>query len=111
MCQNNIKLVITGTSHETQIYVNKVAADESLRERVIFTEHIDYVSEFLKKNEQVLFFINRRGYAPYLVCNKCGFKQICSNCSMYLTFHKTKNKAVCHHCSLERKINNKWENI
>ena len=78
-----------------------------IKDKFISDETIDYVSEFLKKNEQVLFFINRRGYAPYLVCNKCGFKQICSNCSMYLTFHKTKNKAVCHHCSLERKINNK----
>jgi primosomal protein N' (replication factor Y) (superfamily II helicase) len=78
-----------------------------IKDKFISDETIDYVSEFLKKNEQVLFFINRRGYAPYLVCNKCGFKQICSNCSMYLTFHKSKNKAVCHHCSLERKIKNK----
>ena len=78
-----------------------------IKDRFISDETIDYVNDFLKKNEQVLFFINRRGYAPYLICNKCGFKQICSNCSMYLTFHKTINKAVCHHCSLERKIKNK----
>jgi primosomal protein N' (replication factor Y) len=78
-----------------------------IKNRFISDETIDYVNDFLKKNEQVLFFINRRGYAPYLICNKCGFKQICSNCSMYLTFHKTINKAVCHHCSLERKIKNK----
>jgi primosomal protein N' (replication factor Y) (superfamily II helicase) len=78
-----------------------------IKDKFISNETISYVNNFLKKNEQVLFFINRRGYAPYLICNKCGFKQICSNCSMYLTFHKTKNKAVCHHCSLERKIKNK----
>jgi primosomal protein N' (replication factor Y) (superfamily II helicase) len=78
-----------------------------IKDKFISDETIDYVNDFLKKNEQVLFFINRRGYAPYLICNKCGFKQICSNCSMYLTFHKKKNKAVCHHCSLERKIKNK----
>ena len=78
-----------------------------LKDKFISDETIDYVNNFLKKNEQVLFFINRRGYAPYLICKKCGFKQICSNCSMYLTFHKTINKAVCHHCSLERKIKNK----
>ena len=78
-----------------------------IKDKFISDETIDYVNNFLNKNEQVLFFINRRGYAPYLICNKCGFKQICSNCSMYLTFHKTKNKAVCHHCSLERKIKNK----
>jgi len=42
---NNIKLVVTGTSHETQLYIDKVAVDESLRDRVIFTGHIDYASE------------------------------------------------------------------
>ena len=78
-----------------------------IRDKFISDETINYVNDFLKKNQQVLFFINRRGYAPYLICNKCGFKQICANCSMYLTFHKTKNKAICHHCSFERKIKNK----
>jgi primosomal protein N' (replication factor Y) (superfamily II helicase) len=78
-----------------------------IKDKFIADETIDYVNMFLRKKEQVLFFINRRGYAPYLICNKCGFKQICPNCSLYLTFHKAKNKAVCHHCSFEKKINNK----
>ena len=58
----------------------------------------------MDKREQVLFFINRRGFAPYLICKKCGYKHTCSNCSLYLTFHKIKNKAICHHCSSEKKI-------
>ena len=70
----------------------------------ISEETIELVKDFLNRNEQVLFFLNRRGYAPYLICRKCGYKQICSNCSMFLTFHKTKNKAICHHCSLEKEI-------
>jgi primosomal protein N' (replication factor Y) (superfamily II helicase) len=78
-----------------------------IKNKFISDDTIKYVDTFLKKNEQVLFFINRRGYAPYLICQKCGFKQVCSNCSMYLTFHKKKNKAICHHCSLEKKIKNK----
>ncbi len=73
----------------------------------ISDESIEIVKKFLEKKEQVLFFLNRRGYAPYLICKNCGYKQICTNCSMYLTFHKIKNKAVCHHCSLEKKISNK----
>ena len=60
--------------------------------------------QLLKNNQQVLFFLNRRGYAPYMICKNCGYKQTCQNCSMYLTFHKTKNKAVCHHCSFEKNI-------
>ena len=78
-----------------------------IKDRFISEETIQIVKKFLNKNEQVLFFLNRRGYAPYLICKKCGYKQICSNCSMYLTFHKTKNKAICHHCSFEKKISRK----
>jgi primosomal protein N' (replication factor Y) len=74
------------------------------KDKFISDETILHVNTFLEKKEQVLFFINRRGYAPYLICKKCGLKQICSNCSMYLTFHKDKNKAICHHCSFERGI-------
>ena len=81
--------------------INKV------KDKFISDETILHVNTFLKKREQVLFFINRRGFAPYLICQKCGFKQVCSNCSMYLTFHKKKNKAICHHCSMEKKIRNK----
>ena len=81
--------------------INKV------KDKFISDETILHVKTFLKKKEQVLFFINRRGFAPYLICQKCGFKQVCINCSMYLTFHKKKNKAICHHCSLEKKIKNK----
>ena len=81
--------------------INKV------KNKFISDETILYVNSFLKKKEQVLFFINRRGFAPYLICQKCGFKQVCSNCSMYLTFHKKKNKAICHHCSAEKEIKNK----
>ena len=75
---------------------------DKIKKKHIASESIELVKKFLKKNEQVLFFINRRGFAPYLICKKCGYKLTCSNCSLYLTFHKFKNKAVCHHCSQEK---------
>jgi len=74
------------------------------KKRFISQEAIKSASKFLEKGDQVLFFINRRGFAPYLICKKCGFKHVCNNCSMYLTFHKIKNKAICHHCSLEKEL-------
>jgi primosomal protein N' (replication factor Y) (superfamily II helicase) len=77
---------------------------KKIKNSFIDLETIQLVKFFLDKNEQVLFFLNRRGYAPYLICKKCGYKQTCPNCSMYLTFHKNKNRAVCHHCSHEKKI-------
>ena len=80
---------------------------KKLKKRSIADETINLVKKYLEDGNQVLFFLNRRGYAPYLVCKNCGFKQVCSNCSLYLTFHKIKNKAICHHCSFEKKIENK----
>ena len=78
-----------------------------IKNRHISNETVNLVKTYLNKGDQVLFFINRRGFAPYLICKKCGYKLICSNCTMYLTFHKIKNKAICHHCSFEKDIKNK----
>ncbi len=75
-----------------------------IKDKFISNETIDYVKNYLKKGDQVLFFINRRGFAPFLICKKCGYKMICPNCSLYLTFHKIKNKAICHHCSCEKDL-------
>ncbi len=77
------------------------------KNRFIASQTVDTVKKYLDKGDQILFFLNRRGFAPYLICKKCGYKHICSNCSLYLTFHKIKNKAICHHCSLEKVIENK----
>ena len=52
--------------------------------------------ETLESGEQVLLFINRRGYAPLTVCKSCGDKIGCSKCDSYLVHHKTKNKLLCH---------------
>ena len=75
-----------------------------IKNKFISNETVELVKDFLNKGQQVLFFINRRGFAPYLICKNCGKKQSCSNCSLYLTFHKIKKKAICHHCSFERDI-------
>ena len=76
-----------------------------IKDKFISNKTVNLVKNFLDKGDQVLFFLNRRGFAPYLICKHCGYKQVCQNCSLYLTFHKLKNKAVCHHCSFEKKIN------
>ena len=80
---------------------------KKIKNKFIAKETINLVKQYLEKGDQILFFINRRGFAPYLICKKCGYKLICSNCSLCLTFHKIKNKAVCHHCSYERILKTK----
>jgi len=71
------------------------------KDQFIADETIELTQEYLKKKEQVLFFLNRRGYAPFLICKKCGFKHLCANCSIYLTYHKLMNKLICHHCGVK----------
>ena len=78
-----------------------------MKDRFISKETIEIVKTYLQKGDQILFFINRRGFAPYLICKKCGHKECCPNCSLYLTFHKLINKVICHHCSFEKGIKTK----
>ena len=68
------------------------------KDQFIADETLGLIEHFLKKKDQVLFFLNRRGYAPFLICKKCGFKHLCPNCSIYLTYHKLTKKLICHHC-------------
>ena len=59
---------------------------------------INKVNKYLDKEDQVLFFLNRRGYAPFVICKKCGYKFQCPNCAVNLNFHKKLNKLLCHYC-------------
>lgn len=61
-------------------------------------EVIDAISETLQKKEQVIIFLNRRGYAPVLTCPSCGWLSKCPHCSTYAVYHKFHGKLVCHHC-------------
>ena len=76
------------------------------KDHFISKETIDIVNEYLEKKDQVLFFLNRRGYAPFLICKKCGYKHLCSSCSVYLTYHKSINRLICHHCGNKVKKDN-----
>ena len=64
----------------------------------IANKTINKVSKYLDKGDQVLFFLNRRGYAPFVICKKCGYKFQCPNCAVNLNFHKKLNKLLCHYC-------------
>ena len=70
---------------------------------------LNLARKYLDSNQQVLFFLNRRGYAPFLICKKCGLKLVCPNCSIFLTFHKHLNKAMCHHCGHKSTIKQKCQ--
>lgn len=59
---------------------------------------IEAMTETLGRGEQVLLFLNRRGYAPLTLCRKCGFRFECPNCSAWLVEHRFRRRLECHHC-------------
>ncbi len=58
----------------------------------------------LERKEQVLIFLNRRGYAPTLMCHQCGWIAACDHCDVNLTVHKRANKLHCHHCDTQKAL-------
>ena len=74
---------------------------------------IEKANFHLEKNDQVLFFLNRRGFSPNVLCNKCFTTFSCPNCSINLVFHKKRNNLLCHYCgyktNLKRKCSKKGE--
>ncbi len=66
---------------------------------------IEKVSYHLEKKDQVLFFLNRRGFSPSVICNKCFNTFACPNCSINLVYHKFKNTLLCHYCGFKSSLN------
>ncbi|MDE2611098.1 MAG: primosomal protein N', partial [Burkholderiales bacterium] len=62
------------------------------------------IAERLARGQQSLLFLNRRGYAPVLACDACGWISGCPRCSAHLVLHKSERRLRCHHCGLEAAI-------
>ena len=58
----------------------------------------------LERGEQSLLFLNRRGYAPVISCEACGWISECTRCTAFMVLHKPESRLRCHHCSLELRI-------
>ena len=65
------------------------------------SEIIQKVNSHLEKKDQVLFFLNRRGFSPSVLCRKCFSSFSCPNCSINLVYHKNKNSLLCHYCGFK----------
>jgi primosomal protein N' (replication factor Y) len=71
----------------------------------VFSNHLlDAMRERLTRGEQILVLLNRRGYAPVLNCQDCGWKSECPHCSAYRVFHKLDRTLRCHHCGFTQPV-------
>ena len=71
----------------------------------ISNKTLEKVKEHLIKKDQILFFINRRGFAPFALCKNCLKVYSCPHCSINLVFHKNKKKLLCHYCGFKSDLN------
>ena len=71
----------------------------------IAAQTMDIINSVIKRGEQVLIFINRRGFAPLYECDNCGWVAKCSSCESNLVFHKSKNRLICHRCESVYRVN------
>jgi len=65
---------------------------------------INHIKHHLKLGGQVLLFLNRRGYAPTLICHECGWISECGRCDSHMTWHQRSRSLRCHHCGSQRPV-------
>jgi primosomal protein N' (replication factor Y) len=68
------------------------------RSRILSTKLLEIITTALAKGEQSLLFLNRRGTANVVLCNNCGWQQLCPNCDLPLTYHGDEHRLRCHIC-------------
>ena len=74
--------------------------DEFKKGNRVFSEIFkEKVNDRLKKGEQILVLLNRRGYSTVITCPECGFTHKCPNCDIPLIYHKKENMMNCHYCN------------
>ena len=88
---------------ESQIKFRLIDLKKQVLRQGLSVELIETMRKHLDKQGQVLLFLNRRGYAPVLLCHECGWSQHCTRCDIHYTYHHQNHFLQCHHCGSHRK--------
>jgi len=87
------------------IDIRRERAEKEDKGFVIFSHPLkEQLKETFAAGEQAIILINRRGYAPYLLCRECGHEFRCRDCSVTLTVHRRAGMLICHYCGLRKPI-------
>lgn len=71
----------------------------------IFSRELrDAIKDKLEKKEQIILFLNRRGFSNFISCRSCGEVIKCDNCDISMTYHKSKNRLICHYCGSTKEV-------
>ena len=71
-------------------------------EQGVSAQLLHKMKEHLERGSQVLLFLNRRGFAPVLMCHECGWHALCPRCDAHMTLHQSNSQLRCHHCGTEQ---------
>ncbi len=83
------------------VYVEDLREELKAKNRSIFSRHLKaLILDRLEKKEQIMLFINRRGYAGFVSCRACGHVMECPHCDVSLTAHNN-GRLICHYCGYE----------
>ena len=73
--------------------------------RSMFSEKLlEAMKRRIEKQEQIVLFLNRRGYSTFIMCRDCGFVAECPHCDISLTFHQSTNQLQCHYCGYHHTV-------
>lgn len=100
------KLSMRAVKDATLPKINLIKDETNLENEGISEYLKSAIKHHLDLRQQILIFINRRGYAPVLFCSSCGWYASCSRCSSKLVVHRSKQHLRCHHCDYQRGIDN-----
>lgn len=91
----------TGTAKLPSVYVADMREELKRGNRSILSDHLrELIEDRLNRKEQVILFLNRRGYAGFISCRSCGYVVKCPHCDVSLSSHRG-GRLVCHYCGYE----------
>lgn len=94
-----------------EIEIVDMRTELSSGNRSMFSEQLrKSIQQRLDENEQIVLFLNRRGYASFMLCRDCGHVPQCPNCDISLTYHKSTDQLKCHYCGHQEVPPNKCPN-
>ena len=82
-----------------EVYIEDMRTEFKEGNRSIFSRKLDdLIKDRLKKHEQIILLLNRRGHSTFVMCRSCGEVIMCPNCDISLTYHDKTNSLKCHYC-------------
>ncbi len=75
--------------------------------KTVFSRKLYYaMKDAISKKEQIMLFLNRRGYSTFIMCRDCGHVVKCEECDVSMTYHSEENKLICHYCGKTKEVMN-----